>query len=135
MRALLLLVLAAPVLGEEITPIPVLLKDKPAFDKKFSCVSGKTSTLFTKVSRHGHSYFTVWIGEGNERLKVFGYGAPTFKEGETIEACGVFSIQHTHSSRVFYDELSAKVILREGEIGKGRVLLTPTDAKLLPAKS
>jgi hypothetical protein len=130
MRILLLLMLALPAFGEELTPIPALLKNKAAYDKRFSCISGKTSTLFTKISRHGHSYFTAWLGEGNDRLKVFGYGAPAFKEGDTIEVCGVFSIEHEHSSRVFHDEFSVKVVLPEADIGKGRVILTPTDARL-----
>ncbi|MBI3553199.1 MAG: hypothetical protein HY077_11940 [Elusimicrobia bacterium] len=132
MRSLLiLLALAAASSAEEITPVAAILKDKKSYDRRFSCVAGKSSVLFTKVSRNKHAYFTVWIADGDAKLKVFGYGKPQFLEGERIEACGVFSVEHQHSGRVFYDEMSAKVILREGEIGKGRVALTQTDARLI----
>jgi hypothetical protein len=125
---------AGSLAAEEITPIASLLKNKAAFDRKFCCVAGKTSTLFTKVSRHAHPYFTIWVSEGEDKVKVFGYGKPPFVEGEKIEACGVFSQEYHHSSRIFYDQISAKVILRGDEIGKGKVELTPTDAHLIATK-
>lgn len=132
--ALLLLLTAVPLAAEQLTPIGVLLKNKKAYDRKFCCIAGKTATLFTKVSRHANPYFTVWLFDGNDKIKVFAFGKPPFSEGERIEACGVFAIQHEVSTRVFYDELSAKVILRTDAIGKDRVVLTPTDVRLVSTK-
>jgi hypothetical protein len=132
--ALILLALAVGARAEEITPIAALLKNKAAFNRKFCCVAAKTSTLFTKVSRKAHPYFTIWLNEGDDKVKVFGYGKPPFVEGEKIEACGAFTQEYHHSGRIFYDQVSAKVILRGDEIGKGKVELTPTDAHLIAPK-
>ena len=131
---LVLSVVAASSRAEEITPIAALLKNKKAYDRKFSCIAGKTATLFTKVSHHARPYFTIWVGEGEGKLKVFGYGKPPFTEGEKIEACGIFTIEKHHSGRIFYDEFDAKTILRGDAIGAGRVILTATDVQPVAAK-
>ena len=134
MRSLLtgLVVLMSSVMAgaETITPISSLLKSKKTYDRIFSCIAGTTSVLFTKVSHHGHPYFTVFVAEGEEKVKVFAYGAPPFKEGEKIEACGVFTQEKHHSSRIFFDQFNAKTILRGEAIGAGRVVLSSTDVHL-----
>ncbi len=120
---LFLLMAAAPLAAEEITPIATLLKNTKTYDKKWLCVADKSSTLFTKVSHNAHPYFTIWLGEAQNRIKVFGYGKPPFTAGEKIEACGMFTQEKHHSGRIFFDEISAQVILRDKAIGANQVAL------------
>lgn len=135
MRSLLtglaLAFLARAACAEPITPLAELLKNKKVYDRRFSCIAGLSSVLFTKVSRHGHAYFTAFVSEGADKVKVFAYGRPPFKEGEKIEACGVFTQEKHHSSRIFFDQFNAKLILRGDSIGAGHVILSSADAKLV----
>lgn len=124
-RVSLFFVLAfvAAAYAEEITPVADLLAQHVRFDGKFACVQGKTSVLFKKAaSRQGNPYFTFWIGEGASKIKVFGFGVPkVFAEGDEVEACGRFDKEKHISSRVFYDELSANVILKGAAMRSGLV--------------
>lgn len=131
---LLLSLSAAAARAETITPIAELLKNKKAYDRIFSCIAGTSSVLFTKVSHHGHPYFTVFLSEGDAKVKVFAYGQPPFKEGEKIEACGVFTVEKHHSSRIFFDQFNAKNILRGEAIGAGRVVLSRSDVHLATSR-
>jgi hypothetical protein len=130
----LLILAAAPLAAEVITPLATLIKNKKTYDKKWLCVADKTSTLFTKVSHNAHPYFTVWLGDGDNRIKVFAYGKPPFVEGDRIEACGMFTQEKHHGSRIFFDEISAQVILRDKAIGADQVILSSTGYKSLPAR-
>jgi hypothetical protein len=125
----LLVLLAAPLAAEEITPIATILRKSKTYDRKWVCVADKSSTLFTKVSHHAHPYFTVWLGDGQDKMKVFGYGKPPFTDGERIEACGMFMQEKHHSGRIFFDELSAQVVLREKAVGADQVILSSTGYK------
>ncbi|MBI5245074.1 MAG: hypothetical protein HY922_15530 [Elusimicrobia bacterium] len=107
--------------AEEVVTVAELLKNKKAYDGRNLCVSGKTSTLFQKYSRKGNHYYSVWVSEGKWKIKVFSFGFPSFKEGDVIEACGLFLREKWVSGRVFYDEFSAQVILTGSAMRSGRV--------------
>jgi hypothetical protein len=122
-RLVLVAALCGPAAAEEITPLPALLAQKAKYDGKFSCILGKTSFVFKKAaSRNGNPYFTVWISEGEAKIKVFGFGAPkVFVEGDEIEACGRFDQVKKVSNRVFYDEFTANVIMAGAAMRSGLV--------------
>lgn len=124
--ACLALALALPALAaaEEVIPIGALLKARKEHNGRNLCVAGKTSTLFQKFSRKGNHYWSVWVDDGTGRIKVFGYGYPSFKEGEEIEGCGQYLVEKWVSGRVFHDELTTKVVLTGASMRAGRVLVS-----------
>ena len=122
--AALLVALVPPLAAEEVTPLPEVFKAKKAYDGRTICIQGKSFSLFQKYSRHGHHYFTVWLGDGGEKIKVFGFGFPAFTEGETVEACGRYQQTKTRSGRIFYDEFTANAILKGAAMHAGKVKLT-----------
>lgn len=119
----------APAFSEEITTLAAIYKDKKSFDGRYVCILGKTETLFEKYSRLGNHYWTVWVHDGPEKVKVFGFGFPSFKEGETIEACGRYRRTKELSGRIFYDEFSAAAILKGEAMRAGRVVISADGIK------
>ncbi len=135
MRALLILLLSVTAFAEEITPVPLLVHHMADFDRKFVCVADKTSTLTEKVGYDSHKpIFLVWAGDGDAKIKIFGYGKAPFQAGERIEACGLFLREKRRGGRIHRDEIYAKVILRGKSIGAGRVVLSAKDAHLVDAR-
>jgi hypothetical protein len=123
--------------AEEITPLPLLFARKAAFDGKFACILGKTSVLSTKAaSRNGNPYFTVWLSDGDSKIKVFGFGAPkVFAVGDEIEACGKYQQIKKISNRIFYDEFTSNVIIAGAAIRSGLVAISPSGAFALKAEA
>jgi hypothetical protein len=119
----LVLALCGASAAEVITPLPELFAHKAKYDGKYSCVLGKTSFLFKKAaSRNGNPYFTIWINDGDSKIKVFGFGVPkAFAEGDAIEACGKYEQVKKISNRVFYDEFTADVIITGAAMRSGLV--------------
>ncbi|MCX5789033.1 MAG: hypothetical protein NTX64_11085 [Elusimicrobia bacterium] len=130
--ALCLALSAGRLAAEEVTPLPAVFKAKKAYDGRTICIQGKTTSLFQKYSRHGHHYFTVWVSDGGEKIKVFGCGFPTFSEGDAIEACGRYQETKTRSGRIFYDEFTANAILKGAAMHAGKVTLTPAGLQAGP---
>ena len=120
-----LMLLAGPLAAEEITSLQALFKTKKAHDGKYLCIQGRTATLFQKYSHRGNHYYTVWINQGADKIKVFGFGFPAFAEGEIIEACGRYQEIKKVSGRIFYDEFTASAILKGPAMHSGRVKITP----------
>jgi hypothetical protein len=117
----LLLALGRPAAAETITPLSALFARKSDFSGKTICIQGKTSVLSTKAaSRNGNPYFTVWIENGESRIKVFGFGAPkVFAVGDVIEACGRYDQVKKVSNRVFYDEFTSNAIMAGAAMRSG----------------
>jgi hypothetical protein len=124
----------APAAGavEKVTPIADLLSHTRSYDGKLVCLKGRASTLFRKTSRRGNAYYTFWLNEGGAKVRTFKFGAPDSGEGDELEACGRFAAEKHVSGRIFFDELTAEVILKGAAIGAGYVELTP--AGVLPVK-
>ena len=118
---------------QEVTPLSAIFKDKKRYEGKPVCIAGPTETLFEKYSRKGNHYFTVWLNEGEFRIKVFCFGFPKFKEGDEIEACGQYLMEKWQSGRVFHDELTAKVILTGASMRSSRVAISSMGVVALDA--
>jgi len=118
--------------AEELMPIAAVLKNKRAFDGTNFCIQGKTSVLFEKYSRRGNHYFSVWVSEGAAKIKVFYFGFPNFKEGDIIEACGLFLREKWVSGRVFHDEFTAQAILTGGSMQAGLVTVSTAGVQAVP---
>lgn len=127
-RLVLVAALCGSAAAEEITPLPFLFAHKAELDGKSACVQGKTSFLFTKAaSRNGNPYFSVWIADGDSKIKVFGFGVPkVFAAGDVIEACGRYDQVKKVSSRIFYDEFTSNVIMTGAAMRSGLVVLGPS---------
>jgi hypothetical protein len=123
----LVMALCGSAAAEEITPLSVLFAHKAKYEGKFACVLGKTSYLFAKpASRNGNPYFTVWINDGDFKIKVFGFGSPkAFVAGDEIEACGKYEQVKKISNRIFYDEFTANVIMKGAAMRSGLVDIGP----------
>jgi len=115
---------------QEVTPLSAIFKDKKRYEGKPVCIAGPTETLFEKYSRKGNHYFTVWLNEGEFRIKVFCFGFPKFKEGDEIEACGWYQAEKRVSGRIFFDEFTAEAVLSGKAMRSGRVELTPRGVRL-----
>jgi hypothetical protein len=117
---------------ETITAVADLLSHTRAFDGKLVCLKGRTATLFRKTSRAGNAYYTFWLNDGESKVRVFKFGVPETSEGEESEACGRFASEKHVSGRIFFDELSAEVLLKGKAMGAGYVDIT--GAGVLPVK-
>ena len=111
-----------------VLPISAVAGDKKAFDGRDFCVSGKASTIFKKYSRKGNHYYTVWLNESGAKIKVFGFGFPEFKEGDTLEACGKFTREKWVSGRIFYDELAARSVRKADPARAGEADISVSSA-------
>ncbi len=96
---------------------------------------GKTSLLSTKAaSRNGNAYFTIWLSEGDDKIKVFGFGVPkVFAAGDVIEACGKYEQVKKISNRIFYDEFTSNVIMKGPAMRSGLVDIRPDGSFALKA--
>jgi hypothetical protein len=124
-----LLILAGPSAAENITPVATVMRDKKTFDHQWLCLQGKAAQVDPQVSpvKH-HQYWTAKLQDDMASIILFAYGLPPFKNGETIEACGIFArLKKAQSTgEVFHDEFNVTNVLKGPSIGAGKVKITPT---------
>jgi hypothetical protein len=92
--------------AENIT-VSAILKDPSRFDNKAITVVGKVAKFKARTSRAGNKYFTFDLTEGTSHIPVYGKGElkPEPKDGDKVEATGLFAKERKLGSSTFKNEL------------------------------
>ncbi len=118
MRRLLALsavLLFTAAMAAENATVSAILKDPAKFDNKALTVVGKVAKFKARVSKIGKPYFTFDLTEGTNHIPVYGRGElqPAPKDGDKVEATGLFAKERTVGTNIFKNELDVTTKAKE----------------------
>jgi hypothetical protein len=93
-------------LAEKAT-VAAIAKDPAKFDNKVVTVPGKVAHFEARTSKAGNKYFTFTLEEGKAHIAVYGHGElnPMPKNGDKVEATGIFAKERKSAGRTYSNEL------------------------------
>ncbi|MCW5937387.1 MAG: hypothetical protein KIT11_08790 [Fimbriimonadaceae bacterium] len=90
-------------------PVSRLLADAAAYDGKAVSVSGQVGDLEQKTSKKGNKYTVFKLASGKESVSVYmqGWPEPALKQGDSVNATGVFERERKVGSFTVKNQLDA----------------------------
>ncbi len=93
--------------------VKALLDDPARYDGQVIALTGRVTSLDSRVSRRGNDYYTFQLDGGSGRVTVFSFGTAPCPSGSRVSVEGQFLRVKRVSGYVFHNQVDARQVLCE----------------------